>query len=329
MNTIVIFGASDPEQVAAEQICRDHYIAFCYAAVAGVRCHAGNAYLADGLLTTGGAKEVRVRPPAKDYFDGESLDRVILFEAGAGAIAGLRGPSGTAEVSRLSGDVASFHLAEEVGGADYFTAKVVICDHHNPGDPGYDCSPADYWRGSALGQFLAAINRDWDIDAGWRLVAASDHCPADAYAGRCPGITPEQFREYRLGQRLAWYQANPGAWAAAGYEGQPSVKKINKRIGLTIEILIVSPIDGGCADLRGRGVIPELPEAALRAGLAYIADAPSVAPGTHKVVLGGHTIPEIVSKFIAVANAGKFGTPVSAAYGNPTRGYAGVVIYAA
>jgi hypothetical protein len=35
------------------------------------------------------------------------------------------------------------------------------------------------------------------------MIAAGNHCPADAYAGRCPGVDPAVFGQFRIQQKLS------------------------------------------------------------------------------------------------------------------------------
>lgn len=85
----------------------------------------------------------------------------------------------------------------------------------------------------------------------------------------------------------------------------------------------------GVRDLRGAGKIEELPEAALSIGEAYMASLPDTdrdrnLTGNTKIVLGGHTTPEAVTRFMEWGNS--LPNKVGNAYGNPTRGFAGVIV---
>jgi hypothetical protein len=42
------------------------------------------------------------------------------------------------------------------------------------------------------------------------LVAAADHCLAAAYAGRCPGVDPDDLAAHRIRERAAWLARGPG-----------------------------------------------------------------------------------------------------------------------
>ena len=76
-------------------------------------------------------------------------------------------------------------------------------------------------------------------------------------------------------------------------------------------------------------MIDELPEAALSIGEAYMASLPDTdrdrnPTGNTKIVLGGHTTPETVERFMEWANS--LSGHIGDAYGNPIRGFAGVVV---
>lgn len=73
---------------------------------------------------------------------------------------------------------------------------VSIVDHHEVGDPGYEKPPEDFWEASSLGQVCARIG----VSASQRqkFIAAADHCLLSAYNGECPGVTQEDFTEFRM-----------------------------------------------------------------------------------------------------------------------------------
>ena len=198
---------------------------------------------------------------------------------------------------------------------------VARCDHHNPGDPGYGKGANEFFQASSLGQLMAFLG----IEPTERqlLVAAADHCPADAYAGRCPGIDPERFAAFRVEEKVAFYAADPRNAHKASPEGLGAVIKA------AAEKLQAAPLVDGVRDLREAGHVDELPEAALLLGEAYMAKiaetgADRQPTGNDKIVLGGHTTPEAVNAFMAWANS--LPNKVGDAYGNPTRGFAGVVV---
>lgn len=75
----------------------------------------------------------------------------------------------------------------------------VRIDHHAPGDPGYSCGPADYLQGSSLGQVLTLLGLTPTEEQ--RIIAASDHCPTQAYRGECPGVEVDALTAWRRASR--------------------------------------------------------------------------------------------------------------------------------
>jgi hypothetical protein len=111
--------------------------------------------------------------------------------------------------------------------------EIAYCDHHIEGDPGVSTPPERFLGGSSLGQvirILAAADTYpgervpfptgtsvepgsfwFDDDTWWVatpsgavaietehvLTAAGDHCLAAAYAGRCPGVNPDDLWVWR------------------------------------------------------------------------------------------------------------------------------------
>ncbi|NTW75308.1 MAG: hypothetical protein HGB34_00160 [Candidatus Moranbacteria bacterium] len=198
---------------------------------------------------------------------------------------------------------------------------IARCDHHNPGDPGYGLPAAEYWQASSLGQLCTVLGVEPTDEL--RIIAAGDHCPADAYTGRCPGVDPVAFGDFRLVGKVAFYATNPRTAEKADLD------KIRAAIEAAKARLLAAPVVDGVRDLRDAGEIDELPEAALASGLAYMAAIPDVdrdrqPTGNTKIVLGGHTTPETVERFLAWAKTlvNRVGEP----YGNPVRGFAGVVV---
>lgn len=97
----------------------------------------------------------------------------------------------------------------------------ILCDHHKPGDPGFEAQPKDFFIASSIGQVLHLLNREpCDTD---RLVAAADHCLSAAYQGQCPGVDPKDLRKFRLESRAAFQRR--------------SIDEIEKDINSSIEIV--------------------------------------------------------------------------------------------
>lgn len=198
---------------------------------------------------------------------------------------------------------------------------VLRADHHNPGDAGYGLGAEKFWEASSLGQLMNFLGLEPTADQ--LMVAAADHCPADAYLGKCPGIEAEAFAAFRIAQKLSFYAGDPRNAHKATAESLAAVIEAAKAA------LLAAPEANGVRDLRQAGHVDELPEAALSLGLAYMAsiadtDRDRKPTGNTKIVLGGHTTPEVVTNFMEWGNS--LPNKVGQAYGNPTRGFAGVVV---
>ncbi|MDR0607597.1 MAG: hypothetical protein LBG52_04520 [Candidatus Peribacteria bacterium] len=196
---------------------------------------------------------------------------------------------------------------------------VLQADHHNPGDTGYGLGAEQFWEASSLGQLCKYLGVEPTLEQ--LMTAAGDHCPADAYAGRCPGIDPTAFGKFRIQQKLSspLYQRD---------EKKNTEEKLTDLIESAKQQLKNASEVEGVKDLRGT-FVDELPEAGLSLGVAYMAslldiDRDRKPTGNTKIVLGGHTTSEAVNKFMEWANA--LPNKVGNAYGNPTRGFAGVVV---
>lgn len=198
---------------------------------------------------------------------------------------------------------------------------ILRADHHNPGDSGFSLGPSHFWEASSLGQLMNFLKIQPTSDQ--LLVAAGDHCPASAYAGLCPGIDPAEFAKFRILQKLSFYFGDLRNAHKATAELLAGVIENAKA-----KLLEAFEVDG-VRDLRSAGYIDELPEAALSLGLAYMSSIPDTdrdrqPTGNIKILLGGHTTPEAVTKFMEWGNS--LQNKVGPAYGNPIRGFAGVVV---
>ena len=100
-----------------------------------------------------------------------------------------------------------------------------ICDHHNPGDPGFGKPPDKYFEGSSLGQVLKLLGLEATHEQ--RIIAAADHCLRHAYAGQCPGIDPRELAEWRERSRAALREI--------------TVEELRSRIDHAIEVLRHAP----------------------------------------------------------------------------------------
>lgn len=246
------------------------------------------------------------------------------------------------------------------------------CDHHRPGDPGFGLPPEHFWQASSLGQVAGLLHFELPVDGrcggcqrelaiaaenwvaadlpiaesccdgkkylapSFAYAAAADHCLAAAYAGQCPGIDPAELAEWRIGQLCLPSAASNRAEARTAAEVRASIGRAKAAITKAPLVIIgsMSGIDVRVADLRGQA-IPDLQEAAMVLGVAYLAGGVSLREGdAAKIVLGGcgeGTTPGTapVEAFLLAARAGSVaGVAVQNPYGDPIRGFAGAYIVA-
>jgi hypothetical protein len=189
-------------------------------------------------------------------------------------------------------------------------AVVDVIDHHRPGDPGYGRSPSEYWGASSLGQVWAALGWGEEKPSSELLMtAAADHCLAAAYRGECPGVNPEDLMRWRAFSR-AKFQRRTVQEVLADVERARDLLRSAPRVELWAGISV--------ADLRGKE-IPELPEAAAREGIAFLA-TPRPGPDKRAKVVLQAASSEQVRLFLekwAPQNG------LKDIYGDPNRGFAG------
>lgn len=291
-NVVVIFGASDPEATIAKGIARSCGYDVAVATKGGQPVTPPSAYEADGI-------NPMPHPDAT----------VVAFECGGPAI----------------------------------PADAVVIDHHRPGDPGYSRPPEEFLAASSLGQLVALAARrdeldkaDWPYSAAeaavgdfvfadgrWVvgcpravlvvpaeviLASAADHCLEKAYRGLCPGVDPDQLMRWRIASRAAYQKRPP--------------EKIEKEVEAARAALRAAPVWAGhhlavkyqLKDFTA-GSIPELPEAAAREGLPFIACLEDKAG---KKIVVQAAPPELVEAFLK----GEI-MPLRKLYGDPARGFAG------
>jgi hypothetical protein len=86
------------------------------------------------------------------------------------------------------------NLLENLSGVE-----VVHIDHHHPGDHGYALPAERFWEASSLGQFvsfLSGFELSDNPSKEMKLVAAVDHCLAEALEGKCPGVDIKEVRSF-------------------------------------------------------------------------------------------------------------------------------------
>lgn len=304
---LVIFGGPDAEAQAAEEICRNAGVLVAHAMAGGRRVHPGNAYAADQISEPFGERKL-----------------VVWFEC-----------------APAPGSALADNCREMAEDGWEFT----VCDHHRPGDPGYGRQPAEFLAASSIGQLVAllAIRRQmpqWHASGydagpagsffyhprqGWLvgdddmnaivppavvLTAAADHCLAAAYRGECPGVEPDALMKWRVESRAA-FQRRPVADVLV------DIERARRHLREQWQYIQDCASDSGItwADF-GDAIIPELPEAACREGIAYVVTV-TERDGRSKRVLGAAT-PEQVRHWMASE-----GRSLSGVYGDPARGFAG------
>ncbi len=274
--TLIIFGGGDFEESAARKIAISSGLVVASATFNDIRCHAGNAYQANGFMVDNGTIE--------------NVTKVIIFECNP-LVAG------------------EFPI-------------ILQADHHNPGDFGYGIGAERFFDASSLGQLMNFLGIEPNIKQ--LMVAAGDHCPVDAYAGKCLGIDRSDFAKFRISQKLEFYNSIKDV----RNEHKNTLETLTSIIEEAKRKLLEAPIIDGVRDLRSMGYIDELPEAALSLGVAFMSqieelDHDMQPTGNIKILLSGCATPETITKFMEWGNSLINKVNV---YGNPTRGYAGVVI---
>lgn len=307
---IFVLGAPDPEMEQIEWLLRETGVRRIYAMV-------------DDAKAPGGQRRVR---PDEAYSH--------RTKAHLGVIA----PTSITGVVLVECDVDVQYMLDDVGGTDRLVSVDRI-DHHNPGDAGYGQPPSRFMFSSSIGQtilFLAEhgadfsswnetparfghrFRRDADTTQTWVsipneyvLTAAADHCLGAAYRGECPGVDPDELMRWRAESRARFQRR--------------SVEDVLSDIEAAQGELLRAPVlefpgEHGpvrAADMRRDSPVQELPEAALRLGMAYMS-GPLIGPdGRRKYTFSGE--PDMVRAWMAWAPS----IGLSGLYGDPMRGFAG------
>ncbi|MFC0666121.1 hypothetical protein ACFSKY_14425 [Azotobacter chroococcum] len=190
--------------------------------------------------------------------------------------------------------------------ADRAVPRDLVVDHHHAGDPGFSMPAERFWEGASLGQVCTLLGIEPTQEL--RLAAAADHCLNAAYLGRCPGITAQQMRAWRLASRAAWQKISPEVLAERIEAGIAQLRTLGRlRIG-GFEF----------ADALDRQ-IPEVAEASAILGVAVMYSLAEPRSGRTKVgALNGS--PEMLEAWMAFA---RDVLDLADVYGSPLRGYAG------
>jgi len=206
-----------------------------------------------------------------------------------------------------------------------------------------------HWRRLHCSYYCASFA--FDRDAGWVVIrdthdthvvlvprhlvlaAAADHCLAAAYRGECLGVVPDELMAWRAQSRAA-HQGRAVASLLVDVEAareaifrSPALDIDTRTVVRDMRSCPVCDGHGGAIGGDGatepchagpRGPIPELPEAACRDGVAYVA-GPFVGPdGRRKYTCSG---PAHVIRVFLGGWAAKQG--LIDLYGDPERGFAG------
>lgn len=227
------------------------------------------------------------RPPA-EFLSASSIGQVI------------------AELARL-GRLPQWHSARTVPGDG---AGAFVLHAWAPSPAWWDDELGE-WRGGDTPppSWTVSVQSDYRIiPQRYAFAAAADHCLAAAYRGECPGVDPDALMRWRVAVRAA-HQGRPVA------ELLEDVEQARARLRAAPVVALGERL--AARDLRGEHV-PELPEAAAREGLAYLATVTD-RDVRQKIVLGAADA-ETVQAFLEqwAPRAGLVDL-----YGDPARGFAG------
>lgn len=304
--TVIVFGASDPESIAAKKLASSWGWIVLTASAGGKPVHGGNAYKGDGVL---------------EPHTPQDGDTILFFECGfsggdwAGVTPSVRfdhhnpGDKGYGAAPRdfflgsSLGQLIAYHAQRDGSSSLGFPGEGYV-DWTAPANDAtiQFCSP-EWGYGVTTPEIVDGLGVVIPIPQELTLIAAADHCLSHAYQGKCPGVSPEALWEFRMAAKAAFLKRDPHEFLA----------EVNSA---TERVLGLTPTNG-VLDLRGQNV-PELPEIASRYGLVYISDV-TEPTGRKKCVLGGAASPELVSRFMA----GEVVSGLVEHYGVPARGFAG------
>lgn len=196
------------------------------------------------------------------------------------------------------------------------TASEVRIDHHQEGDAGYGLPADRYFDGSSIGQLINFLVMEGEsrqvVEAAFggmsfiKLVAASDHCPAHALKGKCPGVSAEDVLQFRAENKATFLKKDVAVIVTELKEAAMYVASMPR---ITVgEWRFVNAIGDQ---------VDHFPDALMAldlAGVYQMADR----DGRIKQGIIGCTTPEMVTAWMAAQE----GVLVDV-YGDPVRGYAG------
>ncbi len=324
-----ILGAPDPEMEAIESLLSEQGEEVAYATMAGKRVHPGNAYKSDfselslmdysevvivecdGDRTPFGSRPVTVidhhrpgdpgygRPPA-EFLPASSVGQVIALLCRAGILHHT--------------DASDCNY---VTGAAFVRTLVRTRYDWAPGPWEYQWTDAHVIGASAPAgthdgirdgfsdtrRTMVSLMFRYRVPEAVIMAAAADHCLSAAYRGECPGVDPDALMRWRVESRAAFQRRSVEAVTADIERAKQELRKADLLPGAPGEI----------RNLLWHPPIPELPEAALQEGVAFMAALPR---GTETQVVLQCASPEEVTWFLS-----EF--PAKDKYGDPARGFAG------
>jgi hypothetical protein len=299
-----ILGAPDPEMEMIETVLREHgqEIAHAVVYVDDVSCQTRRVR-PDEAYSAALMAPLRLAERVAGYDDGDvTMTSAVVYGT----------PGGWQDVCQSRHVV----LVEcDLANPDRWGASVTVVDHHRPGDPGYGRPPAEYLPASSLGQVLALLEVE-PTSEQW-MIAAADHCLAAAYRSECPGVDPDELGRWRAESR-AKFQGRAVEAVMADVEAARIELARAPKVCACCGTAPCRPEVGSVADLRGR-CVSELPEAAAREGIAFLA-TPRTRPGERTKMVLQAASPEQVTAFLS-GGAATLG--LVDIYGDPARGFAG------
>jgi hypothetical protein len=161
------------------------------------------------------------------------------------------------------------------------------------------------------------------------FTAAADQCLAAAYRGECPGVDPVELARHRTGERAKFQhrtvsdvRSDIDATTVALVSAPLMPLAILRDEGWLVDAADASAADDmlelSVRDMRRSSPYPELPEAACRLGVGYVAGPFTCPDGRKKVVCSG-THRQILAFMSSWAAA----QGLVDVYGDPARGLAG------
>lgn len=320
---LLVLGAPDPEMAAIERLATAAGMQAAYAVGPdGQRVHPGNAYRAIGYTYPVDPKGVHHGPAWGSVTHlvecdtaevGCLSDLVVRCDHHRSGDPGFGKPPeeflSASSIGQVVANLALHGLLSALSPSPFAWERATT----NLEDNGPEIGIIDYhsrlgWRvGVPQGDYTSARIVPADI----LFVAAADHCLEAAYRGRCPGINPDALMHWRVEQRAA-FQGRPVEAVLADMDrARGCLLAAN-----SLPCIEVHEGSGGCADLRG-AFIPELPEAACREGIPFLATVTD-RDGRVKTVLQAAP-PELIRRFLA----GEIVPGLVDMYGDPARGFAG------